>query len=57
MGKEKMRMRLKGYDDGVIDEWGEKIVESGKGCGGDVCGGIGLGREKWVYRIIGGVDK
>lgn len=57
MAKQKIRIRLKGYDHRVIDQSAEKIVETAKRSGADVSGPIPLPTEKSVYTIIRAVHK
>ena len=57
MAKQKIRIRLKAYDHRVIDQSGEKIVETAKRSGADVSGPIPLPTEKSVYTIIRAVHK
>ncbi len=48
MGGEKMGMRVKWYEEEVIEVWGGKMVERVRGGGGRVVGGVRVGREKNV---------
>ncbi|HGZ8543456.1 TPA: 30S ribosomal protein S10 [Staphylococcus aureus] len=57
MAKQKIRIRLKAYDQRVIDQSAEKIVETAKRSGADVSGPIPLPTEKSVYTIIRAVHK
>lgn len=57
MAKQKIRIRLKAYDNRVIDQSAEKIVETAKRSGADVSGPIPLPTEKSVYTIIRAVHK
>ena len=42
MAKQKIRIRLKGYDHRLVDQSAEKIVETAKRSGGKVSGPIPL---------------
>ena len=55
--KEKIRIRLKGYDHNVVDKAAEKIVETAKKTGADVSGPIPLPTEKEVVTILRAVHK
>ena len=57
MAKQKIRIRLKGYDHRLVDQSAEKIVETAKRSGADVSGPIPLPTEKSVYTIIRAVHK
>ena len=57
MAKQKIRIRLKAYDNRVIDQSAEKIVETAKRSGADVSGPIPLPTERSVYTIIRAVHK
>ena len=52
MAKQKIRIRLKGYDHRLVDQSAEKIVETAKRSGADVSGPIPLPTEKSVYTIL-----
>ena len=57
MAKQKIRIRLKGYDHRLVDQSAEKIVETAKRSGAKVSGPIPLPTEKSVYTIIRAVHK
>lgn len=52
MAKQKIRIRLKGYDHRLVDQSAEKIVETAKRSGTKVSGPIPLPTEKAVYTIL-----
>ena len=55
--KEKIRIRLKGYDHRLVDLSAEKIVETAKRTGARVSGPIPLPTEKEVITILRAVHK
>lgn len=55
--KEKIRIRLKGYDHQVVDTAAEKIVETVKRTGARVSGPIPLPTEKEIVTILRAVHK
>lgn len=55
--KEKIRIRLKGYDHQLVDLACEKIVEAAKKTGARVSGPIPLPTEKEVVTILRAVHK
>lgn len=55
--KEKIRVRLKGYDHQLVDQSAEKIVETAKRTGAKVSGPIPLPTEKEVVTILRAVHK
>ncbi|MFV0412547.1 MAG: 30S ribosomal protein S10 [Oscillospiraceae bacterium] len=55
--KEKIRIRLKSYDAGLIDSASEKIVETAKRTGARVSGPIPLPTDKEVVTILRAVHK
>ena len=55
--KEKMRIRLKGYDHTLVDKSAEKIVETAKRTGADVSGPVPLPTEKEIVTILRAVHK
>ena len=55
--KEKIRIRLKGYDHQLVDTAAEKIVETVKRTGARVSGPIPLPTEKEVVTILRAVHK
>ena len=52
MAKQKIRIRLKGYDHRLVDQSAERIVETAKRSGEKVSGPIPLPTEKAVYTIL-----
>lgn len=57
MAKQKIRIRLKAYDHRILDQSGEKIVDTAKRSGADVSGPIPLPTEKSVYTVLRSVHK
>ena len=55
--KEKIRIRLKGYDHQLVDAASEKIVETAKRTGARVSGPIPLPTEKEIVTILRAVHK
>ena len=55
--KEKIRIRLKGYDHNLVDKAAEKIVETAKRTGAQVSGPIPLHTEKEVITVLRAVHK
>ena len=55
--KEKIRIRLKGYDHQLVDASAEKIVEAAKTTGAAVSGPIPLPTEKEIITILRAVHK
>ena len=55
--KEKIRIRLKGYDHKLVDQSAEKIVETAKRTGARVSGPVPLPTEKEVVTILRAVHK
>ena len=55
--KEKIRIRLKGYDHQLVDTSAEKIVETAKRTGARVSGPIPLPTEKEIVTILRAVHK
>lgn len=55
--KEKIRIRLKGYDHQLVDASCEKIVETAKRTGAAVSGPIPLPTEKEIVTILRSVHK
>ena len=55
--KEKIRIRLKGYDHQLVDQAAEKIVATAKRTGARVSGPIPLPTEKEVVTILRAVHK
>ena len=54
--KEKIRIRLKGYDHALVDQASEKIVETAKRCA-RVSGPVPLPTEKEIVTILRAVHK
>ena len=54
---EKIRIRLKAYDQELIDQSAEKIVETAKRTGAKVSGPIPLPTEKEIITILRAVHK
>ena len=50
--KEKVRIRLKGYDHNLVDTAAEKIVETAKRTGAKVSGPVPLPTEKEIVTIL-----
>ena len=55
--KEKIRIRLKGYDHNLVDKAAERIVETAKRTGAQVSGPIPLPTEKEVITVLRAVHK
>ena len=55
--KEKIRIRIKGYDHQLVDTAADKIVEAAKRTGARVSGPIPLPTEKEVITILRAVHK
>ena len=55
--KEKIRIRLKGYDHKLVDASSEKIVETAKRTGARVSGPVPLPTEKQIITILRAVHK
>lgn len=55
--KEKIRIRLKGYDHQLLDQSAQKIVETAKRTGATISGPIPLPTEKQVITILRAVHK
>ena len=55
--KEKIRIRLKGYDLNLVDQAAEKIVETAKRTGAKVSGPVPLPTEKEIVTILRAVHK
>lgn len=52
MAKQKIRIRLKAYEHGILDQSAEKIVETAKRSGASVSGPIPLPTERSVYTVL-----
>ena len=57
MAKEKIRIRIKGYDHILVDKSAEKIVDTAKRTGARVSGPIPLPTEREVVTILRAVHK
>ena len=57
MAKEKIRIRIKGYDHVLVDKSAEKIVDTAKRTGARVSGPIPPPTEKEVVTILRAVHK
>ena len=55
--KEKIRIRLKGYDHQMVDQSAEKIVATAKRTGARVSGPVPLPTEKEIITILRAVHK
>ena len=55
--KQKMRIRIKGYDHVLLDQSAEKTVETAKRTGSTVSGPIPLPTEKEIVTILRAVHK
>ena len=55
--KEKIRIRIKGYDHQLVDQASEKIVATAKRTGARVSGPVPLPTEKQVVTILRAVHK
>ena len=55
--KEKIRIRVRGYEHQVVDQAAEKIVETARRTGAKVSGPIPLPTEKEVVTILRAVHK
>ena len=55
--KEKIRIRIKGYDHQVVDQAAEKIVQTAKRTGARVSGPVPLPTEKQIITILRAVHK
>ena len=52
MAKQKIRIHLKAYEHGILDQSAEKIVETAKRSGASVSGPIPLPTERSVYTVL-----
>ncbi len=55
--KEKIRIRLKGYDHNLVDNAAEKIIDTAKRTGAKVSGPVPLPTEKQVVTVLRAVHK
>ena len=51
MAKQKIRIRLKAYEHGILDQSADKIVETAKRTGASVSGPIPLPTERSLYTV------
>ncbi|MGI6486264.1 MAG: 30S ribosomal protein S10 [Thermoanaerobacterales bacterium] len=52
MAHQKIRIRLKAYEHGILDQSAQKIVETAKRTGADVSGPIPLPTDKSIITIL-----
>ncbi len=52
MKKERLRIRLKAFDNKVLDLWAAKIVEVAKNSGATVSGPIPLPTKRTVFNVL-----
>ena len=57
MANKKIRIRLKAYEHGILDQAAEKIVETAKRTDASVAGPIPLTTDRSVYTIIRATHK
>ena len=57
MANQRIRIKLKGYEHGLVDASAEKIVETARRTGAQVSGPIPLPTEKEVVTILSAVHK
>ena len=57
MASQRIRIKLKGYEHGLVDASAEKIVETARRTGAQVSGPIPLPTEKEVVTILRAVHK
>ena len=55
--KEKIRIRIKGYDPQLVDQSAEKIVETARRTGARVSGPVPLPTEKEIVTVLRAVHK
>ena len=55
--RDKIRIRLKGYDHNLVDQSSEKIIEAAKRTGAQISGPIPLPTEKEIITILRAVHK
>ncbi|MCR5182972.1 MAG: 30S ribosomal protein S10 [Clostridia bacterium] len=56
-GKDKIRIKLRGYDHALLDQCAQKIIDTVKKTGADVSGPIPLPTDREVVTIIRAVHK
>lgn len=52
MAKQRIRIRLRAFDFGVLDQSATKIVETAKRTGANVSGPVPLPTEKHIYTVL-----
>jgi small subunit ribosomal protein S10 len=52
MKKERLRIRLKAFDNKILDLWAAKIVEVAKSSGATVAGPIPLPTKRTVFNVL-----
>lgn len=52
MAKQKIRIRLKAYEHGVLDQSAQKIVDTAERTGATVAGPVPLPTERQVFTVI-----
>lgn len=52
MASQKIRIRLKAYEHGILDQSAEKIVETAKRTGASISGPIPLPTERSLYTVL-----
>ena len=52
MAKQKIRIRLKAYEHGVLDQSAEKIVQTALRTGAEVAGPVPLPTERQLFTVI-----
>ena len=57
MANKKIRIRLKAYEHGILDQAAEKIVETAKRTNAEVSGPIPLPTDRSVYTVIRATHK
>ena len=55
--KNKIRIRLKGYDHKLVDQSSEKIIETAKRTGAEVSGPVPLPTEREIITVLRAVHK
>ena len=52
MAKQKIRIRLKAYEHGILDQSADKIVDTAKRTGATISGPIPLPTERTIYTVL-----
>ncbi|MEW6725124.1 MAG: 30S ribosomal protein S10 [Bacillota bacterium] len=52
MAQQKIRIRLRAFDHGILDQSAEKIVETAKRTGANVSGPVPLPTEKNIFTVL-----